>query len=87
MIAKYMSSPPNLLQCKHNVMLEDMVAQLLSRARKGLRTRALRVKSHVGTQENEKADKLATAATEPSKCSQEYAIGQEGLQDSRDGEQ
>ena len=61
-------------------MLEDIVAQLLARARKGLRTRILKVKSHIGIQGNEEADKPATAATDPSKCSQEYAIGHEGLQ-------
>ena len=61
---------------KHKVMLEDIVAQLLARARKGLQTRVLKVKFHFGTQGNEEADRLAaaaTAATDSSKCSQEYA--------------
>ena len=30
MIAKYMDSPRTLQQCKHKVMLEDIVAQLLA---------------------------------------------------------
>ena len=34
MVAKYMDSPQTLQQCKHKVMLEDIVAQLLARARK-----------------------------------------------------
>ena len=85
MIAKYMDSPQTLQQCKHKVMLEDIVAKLLARARKGLQTRILqtrilKVKSHIGIQGSEEADKLATAAIDSSKCSQEYAIGHEGLQ-------
>ena len=74
MIAKYINSPQTLQQCKHEVMLEDNVAQLLAQARKGLQTRILKVKSHIGIQGNEEADKLATAAADSSKCSQEYAI-------------
>ena len=50
MIAKYMDSPQTLQQCKHKVMLEDIVVQLLARARKGLQTRILKVKSHIGIQ-------------------------------------
>ena len=48
MIAKYMDSPQTLQQCKHKVMREDIVAQILARARKGLQTRILKVKSHIG---------------------------------------
>ena len=33
MIAKFMDSPQTLQQCKHKAMLEDIVAQLLARAR------------------------------------------------------
>ena len=80
MIAKYMNSPETLQQCKSMVMLEDIVAQLLARARKGQQTRILKVKSHIGIQGNEEADDLATATTDSSKCSQEYTIGHEGLQ-------
>ena len=80
MIAKYMDSPQTLQQCKHKVMLKDIVTQLLARARKSLQTRILKVKSHLGIKENEEADMLATAATGSSKCSQEYAIGHEALQ-------
>ena len=42
MIAKNMDSPQTLQQCKHKVMLEDIVTLLLARARKGLRTRILK---------------------------------------------
>ena len=80
MIAKCMDSPQTLQQCKHTVMLEDIVTQLLARARKGLQTRILKVKSHIVLQGNEEADKLATAATDSSKCSQECRIGHVGLQ-------
>ena len=80
MIAKYMNSPQTLQQCKHKVMLEVIVAQFLARAKKGLQTKILKVRSHIGIQGNEEADKLATAATNSSKCSQEYATGHEGLQ-------
>ena len=80
MIAKYMDSAQTLQQCIHKVMLEDIVAQLLAQARKGLQTIILKVKSNIGTQGDEEADKLATAATDSGKCSQEYAHGYEGLQ-------
>ena len=80
MIAQYMDSPLNLQQCKHKVMLEDTVVHILARARKGLQNIILKVKSHIGIQGNEEADKLATAATDSSKCSEEYAISHEGLQ-------
>ena len=79
MIANYMDSPQTLQQCRHKDMLEDIVAQLLVRARKSLQTRTLRVKSHIGIQGNEEADELATAATDSSKCSEEYATGNAGL--------
>ena len=72
-----MYSPQTLQQCKHKVMLEDVVAQLLARPRKDLQTKFVRVKSHIGVQGNEEAVKLATAATDPSKC--KYIIGHEGL--------
>ena len=68
-----METLQTLQQCKHKVMLENIVAQLLARARKDLRTRILKVKSHIGIQGNEEADKLATAATDSSKCSQEFS--------------
>ena len=81
MIAKYMDSPQILQQCKHKVMLEDLLAQLFARARKGLQIRILKVKPHIGIQGNMEADKLATAATDSSKCSQEYAIDAIGHED------
>ena len=71
MIAKYIDSPQTLQQCKHKVMLEDIIAQLLARTRKGLQSRVMKVKSHIGIQGNEEANKLATAATDSSKCPQE----------------
>ena len=61
-------------------MLEDIVAQPLASARKGLQTRTLEAKSHIKIQGNEEINESATAASDPSKCYQEYAIGQEGLQ-------
>ena len=61
-------------------MLEDVVVVSLARARKGLQPRVLKVKSHVGIQGEEEADKLAKAPTDPSKCYQEYAVSHEGLQ-------
>ena len=38
------------------------------------------MKSHIGIQGDEEADRLATAATDSSTCSQEHAIDNEGLQ-------
>ena len=61
-------------------MLENIVGQFPARARKDLQIRTLEVKSHIGIQGYEEADKLSIAATDPSKCSQEYAVGHEGLQ-------
>ena len=81
MIAKYMDSPQTLQQCKHKVMQEDIIAhQLLARAREGLQTSILKVKSHIGIQGTEEADEVATAATDSSKCSQDYTISHMGLQ-------
>ena len=48
--------------------------------KKGPTNQILKVKSHIRIQGNKETDKLATAATDSSKCSQEYAIGHEGLQ-------
>ena len=64
-IAKYTNSPQILQRCKHKIMLQDIVVHILARARKGLQTRIPKVKSHIGFQGNEEADKLATAATDP----------------------
>ena len=79
MTAKYMDSPQTLQQCKYKIMVEDIVAQLLARARKGLQTRILKVKSHIGLyfQGDEEGDK---STTDSSKCSQKCAINHEGLQ-------
>ena len=55
-VSKYMDSPQTLQQCQYKVMLEDIVAQLLAQARKGLEARVLKVKSHIGIQGKEEAD-------------------------------
>ena len=43
----------------HKVLLHAMAERVLERARRGLHTRMIKVKSHVGIQGNEKADELA----------------------------
>ena len=55
-IAKYMDSPQDLQQCEHKVTLEDIVA-----LKESLQTRIQKKESHIGSQGNEEADKLAIA--------------------------
>ena len=47
MIEKYMDFPHNLQQCKHELMLEDIVVHLLADARKGLEPRIVKMKSYI----------------------------------------
>ena len=64
----------------HKVVLADIVAHPLARARKGLQNQNSERESHIETKGNEEANKLATAAIDPRKCSQKYAVCHEGLQ-------
>ena len=47
---------------------------LIVRARKGLRTKSLEVKSHTGMLLDQEADYVATVATDPHKCSQDTQL-------------
>ena len=69
-------------QCKHKAVLEDIVLKLLQRARVGLITEIVKVKSHIGIMGNEAADKLATTATDPLACTHDYNKGSNGLEES-----
>ena len=82
MIAKYLHTPQSLQQCKHKAILEDIVLKLLQRARVGLITEIVKVKSHIGIMGNEAADKLATTATDPLACTHDYNKGSNGLEGS-----
>ena len=80
MIAKYLDTPQTMQTCKHKEVLKDITGNLLHRARNGLRTSILKVKSHIGIIGNEAADKLATKATDPVQCTTDYCIGSQGLE-------
>ena len=80
MIAKYLDTPQTMQTCKHKEVLKDITVNLLHRARNGLHTSILYVKSHIGIIGNEAADKLATKATDPLQCTTDYCIGSQGLE-------
>ena len=80
MIAKYLDTPQTMQTCKHKEVLKDITGNLLHRARDGLCTSILKVKSHIGIRGNEAADKLATKATDPLQCTTDYCIGSQGLE-------
>ena len=62
---RHLRSPMLNRFSKHKALLDAMSACVLERARRGLHTTIVKVKSHVGIEGNEKADELAKEATEP----------------------
>jgi ribonuclease HI len=68
MIHKHLYEPQKHAECKHKELLQAMVTILLRRAKAGNHTTFMKVKSHIGIQGNEVADRLAGEATDRSSC-------------------
>ena len=62
LISKELHSPEKNTECKHRVLVRAVVDKLLHRARAGLKTSIVKVKSHIGIRGNERADQLADEA-------------------------
>ncbi len=65
MIDKHMRCPSLHKECKHEELLSYIVEALANKAREGVNMKLLEVKSHVGIEGNEEADKLAHEACIP----------------------
>ena len=65
MIAKHMRCPSLHKECQHEELLSLIVKELARKARDGVKVQLLKVKSHIGIEGNEKADKLAHKACRP----------------------
>ena len=69
LIQKMLRLPDSLYECKHALLLHLIIALLLNRAKANLTTHIMKVKSHIGIQGNELADKAAADAIEnPNSC-------------------
>ena len=77
MIDKHMRCPSLHKECKHEELLTLIVEELASKARNGIRVQLLKVKSHIGVEGNEQADRLANDACIPSRCNDTVAEGVE----------
>ena len=67
-IYKQIHNPSGNQLSTHRVLLEALTAMLHARAAAGLHPTLLKVKSHIGIDGNEAADKLANEARDPQLC-------------------
>ena len=74
-IHKQIHNPRGNQYNTHRELLRPIASALLHRAQTGLRTDIIKVKSHIGIEGNEVADKLANAARDPSACDVSDDIG------------
>ena len=81
MIDKHMRCPTLHRECKHEELLSLIVEQLAQKARDGVHVQLLKVKSHIGIEGNEKADKLAHDACIPHFCTDTASEGVEIRED------
>ena len=74
-IHKQIHNPRGNQYNTHKELLKAIALELLRRAQTGLCTEIIKVKSHIGIEGNEVADKLANAAQEPDACDVSYDVG------------
>ena len=74
-IHKQIHNPRGNQYNTHKELLKAIALALLRRAQNGLCTEIIKVKSHIGIEGNEVADKLANAAREPDACDVSYDVG------------
>ena len=74
-IYKQIHNPRGNQYNTHRELLRAIALALLHRAQTGLSTDIIKVKSHIGIEGNEAADRLANAARDPSACDVSYDIG------------
>jgi ribonuclease HI len=80
-IRKQIDHPSRLRECKHQKLLEDIVARLGARAMGGSQTHLYKVRSHTGIKGNDAADRLAKeAALHPSTTQHHITVGENGYQ-------
>ena len=77
MIDKHMRCPTLHQDCKHEELISLIVEQLAQKGRDGAHVQLLKVKSHIGIEHNEKADKLAHDACRPHYCTDTVSEGVE----------
>ena len=71
------------LESPHRERLEVIARVILSRAKLGMKTSLLKVKSHIGVEGNVMADQLANAARNSEQRSISIAIGNDAFNDRR----
>ena len=74
-INRALKHPANCTESPHKTLLLKISQLILARSQQGLKTDLLKVKSHTGIEGNEKADRLANAARDPSKCQIQVDVG------------
>ena len=79
--SKFLDSPRDLSMNKHQGALHQIRECLLKRAGAGRTTTFKKVKSHIGINDNEAADKLATEAAKLGQFDRHYHHGSHGLID------
>jgi ribonuclease HI len=81
MIHKHLYEPHKHAECKHKELLQAIVTLLLTRAKTDSHATFMKVKSHIGIQGSEVADRLAGEATDRSSSDQQVTVGNDGLKD------
>ena len=74
-IAKHLRDPCLHHECPHRPLLDAITHLILQRANEGVRTSFRKVKSHIGIEGNEQADRLAGLAVDPAECNTACSIG------------
>ena len=80
-IDKHMRCPSLHKECKHEEPLSLIVEELDQKARDGVTVQTLEVKSHIGIEGSEKADKPAHEACRPRECNNSAREGVETRED------